>query len=736
MKVTSKMIRSPHEISRVLRTVSLFTVLLMTLQLLLSGCQNESDESEVSQKVKLSNVFAGEQLTVDENFQVRNLYMLDGRIFAGGDANTEERYVSRLAEYSDGEWRMVDFPEEVDYQELGIVDGKFVLLTYYFDMERGDSYELSCYEGSDKVWSYDVAELAAYDSNTYVPVSMFCDSGSCYLSVGDLIVVIDSDGKVTRQIEVGEGVNRLGALPDGGIYVLTSTGVYTIADGGLQSGDASLNSLLSSTASGIVDGKLWYSDESGVKIIDDDGERMIVDWLASNLTSSRIKSVILLSEDELLLYGSKDLGYDYALWDYCRVPEDELPEKTVVRFGYVEDGSGFCEKTAILYNQLQDEVYIETIDYQSLNAGDDIMQRFMTDIAAGNAGDVVCYPGYYSDWYETFASSGAICDLTGYIENPDDILGCVGKYCDYNGKIYALIPEFSIETFLSAKGDPVAADGFTMDDILNFDSSNRRLMANMTQANVNDCFLDSVINDCIDYDSATCDFTSDEFIGYAELLSQLSTENDSVDIYSENKFASGEVVLYEMNLSSFFEFMSVDYIFGTDGQILGYPHNDGTDVRAMLSPRYFCSISYSSEVKDEAADFIEYMLSYEAIYDEMRGMRYIPSSRTTLDKICESELGNYRYLYFYKNSIGRMSAGGEPFDETDMEPGYNVEVSEVDYDAFIELADTLDIIKPVPNKVKSIVNEELSAYLSGAQTAETTADIINSRVGTYLAEQN
>lgn len=59
----------------------------------------------------------------------------------------------------------------------------------------------------------------------------------------------------------------------------------------------------------------------------------------------------------------------------------------------------------------------------------------------------------------------------------------------------------------------------------------------------------------------------------------------------------------------------------------------------------------------------------------------------------------------------------------------------MDYDAFIELADTLDIIKPAPNKVKSIVNEELSAYLSGAKTAEATADIINSRVGTYLAER-
>ena len=169
------------------------------------------------------------------------------------------------------------------------------------------------------VWSYDVSELAIYDPNTYVSISMFCGTDMCYLTVGELIVAVNSDGKVTRQIEVGEEVDRLGALPDGRIYVLTSTGVYTIADGGLQSGDASLNSLLGSTTSGIVDGKLWYSNSEGVTIIDEDGERMIVDWLASNLTESYISSLLLISEDELMFYGSNGYDFNYEWWDYRRV---------------------------------------------------------------------------------------------------------------------------------------------------------------------------------------------------------------------------------------------------------------------------------------------------------------------------------------------------------------------------------------------------------------------------------
>ena len=722
---------------RILRAGCCLVILLMTLNILL-GCQQKEAEADDTEKIKLSNVFAGEQLTIDAGFSVNDLFMIDGRIFAGCDENAGDQYIRRLAEYADGEWTIVDFPEEVDYQELGIVDGRYVLLINYFDMEKGDSYELCCYEGSDMVWSYDVAELAAYDSSIYIPVSMFCDSGLCWLSVGDLIVVVDADGKVTRQIEVGEDVNRIGALPDGGLYVLTSSGVYTITDGSLsKSSDNDLKPLSRSSYPGIVDGKLWYSNDDGVMIIDADGERMIVDWLASSITPTFINSIVIPSVDEMLFYGSDGLGGAYGLWKYTRVPEDQLPEKTVIDLSYIEDGRGFFKKAAILYNKSQSEYYVRAKDYNSTigdGTYDDMQQRFMADIVAGNAGDVVCYSDY--DWYDTFASKGAVADLSEYLDNPDDIFGCIKRYCSYNDKIYALVPEFSIKTFLSAEDDPIADGGFTMDDIFDFDSSERRLMADMTQASFSRCFLDSVISDCIDYDNASCDFTCDEFVGYLEYYSKLKAEDDYVDIYNENLFASGEVALYNYTISTLSDYLHINYIYAADSRILGYPYKDGANgAKAMISPQNFCSIAYSSKVKAEAADFIEFMISYEVVYDEMRGMRYIPSSRDTLRKICENDAKYIKYLYFYKDTIGSWSGNTQPFDEAQEGPGWNVEVTGESIDALCEFVDSLDIIKPAPNKVKSIVNEELSAYLSGARTAEATADIINSRVGTYLAER-
>ena len=210
-----------------------------------------------------------------------------------------------------------------------------------------------------------------------------------------------------------------------------------------------------------------------------------------------------------------------------------------------------------------------------------------------------------------------------------------------------VVPEFSIETFLSAEDDPIADGGFTMDDIINFDSSERRLMANMTQIEVNDCYLDSVINDCIDYDNASCDFTSDEFIGYIEFLSQLKTEDDYVDIYSENHFASGEIALYNYTISSLSDYVHINYIFNTDGNILGYPYKDGANgVKLIITPRNFCSIAYSSNVKAEAADFIEFMTSYEVVYDEMRGMMYFPSTQGNLAQNVRERNCEYQILLF------------------------------------------------------------------------------------------
>lgn len=722
---------------RILRAGCCLAVLFMTLNILL-GCQQKEVEADNIEKVKLTNVFAGDQLTFDSDFDVRDLYMFDGRIYVGGNEYIEDRNVSRLAEYIDGELSIVEFPEDIEYETLGILDGRFVFLTYQFDMEKGDSYKLSCYEGSDLVWSYDVSELAIYDPNTYVSISMFCGTDMCYLTVGELIVAVNSDGKVTRQIEVGEEVDRLGALPDDRIYVLTSTGVYTIADGGLQSGDASLNSLLGSTTSGIVDGKLWYSNSEGVTIIDTDGEHMIVDWLASNITPTRINGIVMLSEDEMFFYGSDGLDGAHGLWKYTRVPEDQLPEKTVINLSYIEDGRGFFKKAAILYNKSQSDYYVRAKDYNSTfgdGTYDEMKQRFMADIVAGNAGDVVCYTNY--DWYETFASKGAVADLSEYLDNPDDIFGCIKRYCSYNDKIYALVPEFSIQTFLSAEDDPIADGGFTMDDIINFDSSERRLMAAMTQGSVNGCFLGPVINDCIDYETGSCNFASEEFISYLEYVSSLKAEDDFVDIYSENHFASGELALYDYTISNLADYLHINYIYNTDAKILGYPYKEGANgAKVMLSPQNFCSVSHSSNIKAEAVDFIEFMISYEVVYDEMRGMRFIPSSRDALRRICENDAEYSKYLYFYKDNISRTSGSSRPFDERKDEPGWNVEVTTESIDALCEFVDSLDIIKPVPNKVKSIVNEELSAYLSGAQTAETTADIINSRVGTYLAERN
>ena len=108
----------------------------MTLNILL-GCQQKEVEADNIEKVKLTNVFAGDQLTFDSISMCAICICLTAGYMSAAMNISQDRNVSRLAEYIDGELSIVEFPEDIEYETLGILDGRFVFLTYQFDMGKG-----------------------------------------------------------------------------------------------------------------------------------------------------------------------------------------------------------------------------------------------------------------------------------------------------------------------------------------------------------------------------------------------------------------------------------------------------------------------------------------------------------------------------------------------------------------------------------------------------------------------
>ncbi len=154
-----------------------------------------------------------------------------------------------------------------------------------------------------------------------------------------------------------------------------------------------------------------------------------------------------------------------------------------------------------------------------------------------------------------------------------------------------------------------------------------------------------------------------------------------------------------------------------------------------LDAEKYYAVTENSKVKEGAMEFLAYFLSAECTLDEMRGMRNIPTLKSSMEAWNESE--GQMYYYYYYGDIGRTSGNTKPFDESKEEPGMQIFAGDpVIVDGLYNFLDSAQIAKPLPDACAALIDEELQAYFAGDKTADETAKLLQNRVGTYLAENH
>ena len=132
--------------------------------------------------------------------------------------------------------------------------------------------------------------------------------------------------------------------------------------------------------------------------------------------------------------------------------------------------------------------------------------------------------------------------------------------------------------------------------------------------------------------------------------------------------------------------------------------------------------------------FIHYLLSADCVIDEMRGMRSIPSLKTTAKAWDESE--GKLYYFFYYDNIGRWTADNKPITADDEgAPGVCIQLTQERINEVYDFLDTVKVYPYIPSSIVAIVDEDMEAFMSTAKTAEETAKVIQNRVRTYLSEK-
>ena len=481
------------------------------------------------------------------------------------------------------------------------------------------------------------------------------------------------------------------------------------------------------------------------------------------LDTERLRAA--LSSERFLLVSRERIGEDlYASVPriYEKAPDIDLTAIRTVTLAFSNPLPDNIRFQISRFNRENDGIRITMLDYTSYNnemnrEGGNF--RLTTDILNGLVHPDLVYGEWRYDPVKTLMQKGVTVDLGAYLDadpevNRETIAGCIlNVFDDGQGGVWGIAPFFQIRTLIGLKsvlGD--YADGWDLDGFLDFADSlpaDAILSTNATVGGWGGIEMD--YSQFIGEDA--CRFDSPVFIRYLEWLKALPTSAElqqrspAVSLYPETLareyYQNGSVALRSFSAEDTDALLLISDLFGQEPvAVPGNPMTEGSGT-VVETTRVFV-IPPNAPDPDAAWAFIRSVLLADDLSDEMRW--HVPSGIPAYLPTFEKECG--KCLRSLKTYTANGIMGVYP-DRTVEEveqlmalysPGISYEVfpycTEEDVTAVRELIRTAGnpYRTRIPNEVRDIVTEEISAFLSGVGTAESCAAKIQSRVSIWLAE--
>ena len=520
----------------------------------------------------------------------------------------------------------------------------------------------------------------------------------------------------------------------------------------------------------------------------------LLNWLNSDVNVNYVQSVVPLSDGRFLIAERNWQRDDSMKLAYLN-PVGESVEKYLIHFAalYLDDT---LTNTIISYNKQNDLFRIVFDDYSRFSTEEDYqagLKQLNQDIISGKIPDIFSMDGLP---YDVYASKGLLLDLKPRLEqDPDlrmeDYLENVFKAVERDGKIYSLIPAFTLHTLAAKESLVGKTPGWTMEDLQKVIRAHPEaaVFSDTTRESALGILLEENMDAFIDPETGACSFNSPEFIQLLELVKTFPENIDWEKIANddptywerqEGQYREGRTLLMSTYLSSYASIRDLYYQFDSDCTFIGFPGAKGSG--AVIAPRMEIAISGRTKLDDQCWDFLRYLLSEE--YQSDLGDWCFPVRLDALQAMEEKAMteeggGNILYdgprgggMVYYETAAegdvmepaegaeentegtedGEASAGVlipeestspgdlEPEEPVmpDPEPGYEDWWSRP---LTQEMADKItDVVKGAvqvyraQTEVMAIIQEEAGAFFSGQKTAQAVADTIQSRAYLYVME--
>ena len=474
--------------------------------------------------------------------------------------------------------------------------------------------------------------------------------------------------------------------------------------------------------------------------IGDSDKTQLMNFVDSDLDSYGLYNLITINDQEFFAAYDDQENYETCIGRFSKVDPKDIKDKKVITLACA-DLDWDIRNSVVKFNKSNEEYRITIQDYASLyNSESDYeagITRLNTDIASGKVPDIVVIND--SMPVESYISKGLFEDLKPYIEKDEELditnyMPNVLEAYSVDGKLYRLVPYYTINTLIAKTSDVGQERGWTVQDVnelmstkpedamfLNYVDRRTMLLYCMSSAG----------NQYVDWENGTCSFDTDSFIEMLDFLKQFpETIGDDMytDEYWENydsMWREGKVVAMMYNVSGFRDYQYVQQgTFGEPVTMIGYPTGNGDG--SAIMPALQMAMSAKSSCKEGAWQFLRYYLTDE--YQD--AIPYgLPLSIKKLDSMGEEAMKKPTYTDENGNEVESEDyyyLGGV---EIPINPMTKEEVEN-----FKKTLYSFNQVYNYDDNLIQIIEEEAAAFFNGQKSAKDVAAIIQSRVKIYVNE--
>lgn len=513
-------------------------------------------------------------------------------------------------------------------------------------------------------------------------------------------------------------------------------------------------------------GKFYFSDSTSFCVFDPETleKKTLVNWINSAVNNNYISTTIPVADDKLisLEYKYSDDGSSSKAALTLFSPVGEKVEKYLLTYActYLD----YYVKEAIIdFNRSHPEHVIQVKDYSEYDNESNNYTGAETqldlDILDGNVPDII---SMQSLSMEKYARKGLLADLYKLIENDSErplssYFENVLATCEYNGKLCAFIPAFSINTLTiksSIIGDKTS---LSFDDLkkLQQEYPDASLFdVTTSRSEILTTIFTANFNHYINYAKASCNFTDGSFAELLELCASFPEEINWDEIYGEDydwqaeqdKYKKNQTLLMSEYLYDFEELRYTVNQFGEDVTYVGYPAAEGAG--HIINPNAMFAISSKSPFTDVAWEFVrsttdKYDYSFSILRSDVdKAAQEIMQAPDNDDEVWIGgiEVGYGAVVTEVTTSVETTADEAIPDDpDEDEEPTYyywNRPLEQSEVDMIINTIESATNISRSTSEIFEIVEEVVAPFFAGQKTADEVCRILQSRVTIYLSENS